>query len=811
MAQALIMDNLEVRGWKRWVMKNKTFTLEVSATGTVAALKINNDKHQMNWVVCEEYLKKANYFAKEKDKLFGNFTLIANGEKLSDQPIVPIIFKENNTAMVTYSYSILDVTFIYDLGEADHLVWTLKVRNKSPADIEISEFSVWISLAYVMYRINDLNLQTNHSTAIFPSISKDFTKLACVRRSNDAPHLGMFQLEGVTQSVGTYCCYENLFFENVSPSLDGILFHKLMLAGGYPSGFKNADWLYPKSGFVLKANEEKKWRYAFDSFDDQHDFYQVSKKFNHPIFEPEPLAIQHVPYNFSCELANGQKLKKASVEYLNEKDQLINEDITPLIMIKKAKLQASLKFTECGERKISIEMCSGQVDSIIINVMKPLETMIKERVHYISDFLYNDAKSETPYAYSPISNQGESLGKLSLVLKKNLMDKISIEEVGQVEASCVNYIRPKWFERGVFTQPNQLYGKFYRCMDFEYIGHVFYLLSLFDAKILKLNSPDTYLKWAAEVFCLRVDPQLHESERGKEESQMLGVYFLYIEDLLEELKRRGLTDEYKKISDLWEKRVQNVAAASRALKAAVTEHFYDNAGFGPAAGALANANHFEAAKKYGELLVANIGFSNDFRAQNPDRWWEALSYMIHSLWGGITAAATLLAYEKIADTRLLKAAYRATVAMLYCYDVNAKSTNTKLKQGEAASTYSVAGPHLNRPDLSRNRFGQSTFFCDGGIFSRLFSHEEEISDWDMGEELVAYLDGFGKKTFLYLENKELKVINGVLEKTDEGYIVHSYAPYCSEYHFYEAGQHFISEGHEVIPAIKFIDNKFISM
>ena len=760
----------------------------------------------MNWVVSEDYLRKANFFEKEKDKLFGNFTLVANGQKMNNQQIVPSISQENNKGIITYSYpEKLDVIFIYDLSESDHLVWTVKLKNKTLKEIEISEFGIWISLAYVMYRENDLNLQTNHSAALFPSISRNFTKLAGVRRSNEAPHLGMFQILGETQSIGTYCCYKNLFFENASPSLDGILFHKLMLAGGYPEGFENADWIYEKSEFILGSGEENVWEYAFDTFDDQADFYQTSQKFNHPYFEFEPMAIREKIYEFNCKLPNESMLKRAWMTYINSENELINEELTTLIHVNKSELNGSLKFTAYGEHKISLEMIDGRVDGIVMNVMKPIEAIIKDRVDYISNILYDATK----HAYAPISNQGESLGKLSLVLKKNLIDDLSIDEVQKVEASCVNYIRPKWFANGDFKKPNYLYDKFYRCMDFEYMGHVFYLLSLFDDDVLQFNSSNTYLTWAAEVFCLRVDPDLHEEERGKEEAQMLGVFFLYIEDLLIELKKRGLTEMHEKIEACWKKSIQNVANQSQALKAAVTEHFYDNAGFGPAAGALANTNELEAAQRYAELLVANIGFSNDFRAQNPDRWWEALSYMIHSLWGGITASASLQAYEKLGDIRLLKAAYRATIAMLYCYDVDAKATMTTLKRGEAASTYSVAGPHINRPDLSRNRFGQSTFFKDGGIFSKLFAKEEATSDWDMGEELVAYLDGFGKKTFLYLENGKLKVINGAIEKTDEGYNIHSYAPYCREYHFYEGREHFISERYGAIPSIKFINQKFV--
>ncbi|MEZ3469188.1 MAG: hypothetical protein K1W40_12445, partial [Schaedlerella sp.] len=37
----------------------------------------------------------------------------------------------------------------------------------------------------------------------------------------------------------------------------------------------------------------------------------------------------------------------------------------------------------------------------------------------------------------------------------------------------------KWFEDGDFRKLRKLYVDFYRCMDFEYIGHLFYLLSEF--------------------------------------------------------------------------------------------------------------------------------------------------------------------------------------------------------------------------------------------------------------------------------------------------------------------------------------------
>jgi hypothetical protein len=790
-------------------VENQRFILEFSPNGNVSKLILKNDPDQMNWVVDERYLESVHY--EDKDKLFGNFSLTIQDKKYSSTEIHRVMSLSKELATVSFILDEVEVLFTYDLSHsADALFWTIQLINRTHKDLCISDFRVWSSFAYIMYRINDLNMQTRHSTAVFPSLSKNFTKIACVRRSNQAPHLGLYQLNGETKSVGTYCEYENLFFENASPSLDGILFHQLVFAGGYPEGFVNSDWIYSKDGFLLKANTTKDWQFVLETFEDQEDFYQTGKKYGHPVYHFEPLAITNQPYEFAFSLPANTALKDAYVEFRDSEDVHKVRNLMSCINNTGSDYKSALIFEEPGEHKVSIELDNRKMDSLIINVMRPIQSMFTHRAQYISNVLYSGPGGEIPHSYSPISNQGESLGKLSFILKKNLLGASpNLSEVQKVEECCIHYIRPKWFVNGDFLQPAFLYGDFYRCMDFEYIGHVFYLLSRFDSSILKYNSPDTYLEWAAEVFSLRVNPDLHQTARGKEEAQMLGTFFLYINGLLEELKNRGFTDKYNEIQALWSGLAVNVAQDSETYKAAVTEHFYDNAGFGPAAGALASSGQLEAANKYGELLLANIGFSNDFRAQNPDRWWESLSYMIHSLWGGLTAAATLKVYEQTHDARYLKAAYRATVGILYCYDSDAKATDRRLNTGEAASTYSVGGPNLNRPDLSRNRFGQSTFYRDGGIFAKLFNQEEETSDWDMGEELAAYLDGFGGKTFLYEEDHQIKVVNGCIEHTDQGLLIRSYAPYPTEYHFYDADSHFISQNGELVSEILYTKGRFM--
>ncbi|WP_237047507.1 hypothetical protein [Lentilactobacillus curieae] len=594
----------------------------------------------------------------------------------------------------------------------------------------------------------------------------------------------------------------------MSPSLDGMLFNKIVFAGGYPEGNgpKN-DWIYSEAGIEVPANSTKTWEFIMADFTDRDNFYEVGNQLGHPIVTADPMIQEGTDIHVNVQLPAGLEVAKMTVT-TNTDGELITTDVTD----KFSNGVAAFTNHVAGEHKVEVVFTDGTSDMLIYNVTKSLADVLNDRVEYISNELYQGAGAEVPYSYKPLSNQGESLGKLSLVLQQNLLNvgHLNSEQVQKVELSVVNYVRPKWFIDGDFFNPRKLYGDFYRCMDFEYIGHVFYLLSKFDDSVLKLNSGKEYLSWAADVFDLRVNPDLHTDPRAKEESQMLGVFFLYINDLLADLKAGGLTDKYEIIKERWNQITAKIDKASDTYQAAITEHFYDNAGFGPASGALSMSGHKDAAKKYASLLRANIGYSNDFRAQAPDRWWEALSYMMHSLWGGITSAASQIAYDNLGDAELLKGAYRSTVAMLYLYDTEATATDRPLKKGEAASTFSIAGPNINRPDLSRNRFGQSAFAQDGGIFAKLFPEGDTgYADWDMGEEMVAYLNGFGQKTYVVGSGDDLKVINGRLEQVaDDEYIVHSYAPYPTEYIFQDGGEDYRVAGSDYEDKVLLKGGKF---
>lgn len=763
------------------MLENEQFQLAIAKDGHVSKLLFKDDPYQMNWVIEEEYLRKVGY--NDREKLFGQFDLIVDGKSFLSIDVVPTIVSRDHQIEVTYSFDNVSVISKYELNQISNgIVWTIEVVNETERTLTIQDFGVWAALSYVMFRDKNVLRNIHNSAAVFSSISTNYTKINAVRRDNRGGNLGIYQTKGRTLSVGTFCEYENLFFENVSPSLDGLLFHKLILAGGYPENFKNRDWIYPKTALFLEPKASQKWEYTLLKNENQSDFYQKGLQLKHPKVAYTPLNILGKITRITIQLPEGVALKDIVAIY--QKDQnLVSKNLFADLQEDGSHV-VTFKPDTLGEHKVVCTFTDGSEDFVVLNVMNDLATVIEERAEYICDTLYTGASGAIPFAFKPISNQGESLGKMNLVLKKNLLGRLNGEQVRKVEESAVRYVRPKWFINGDFTQPRKLYGDFYRCMDFEYIGHLFFLLSEFEEDTLQLHSADTYLGWAAEVFELRVNPDLHSDIRGKEEAQMLGVYFLYIQELLAKLKAHGLIEKYETIRKLWGEVTSRVDAESVSYKSAITEHFYDNAGFGPTAGALSEAGLHESAKKYGELLLANIGYANDFRGQNADRWWEALTYMIHSLWGGITAAATFKVFEFLQDIEYLEASYRATAGILYCYDTHS-STTLPLEKGMAASTYAVAGPHLNRPDLSRERFGQATFWKDGGIFSRLFENDSQTPDWDMGEELVAYMESFGQKTFIIKRGQEINVINGSFEEQGEDYLITSFAPFIQAYYVLE--------------------------
>ncbi|AIQ52840.1 hypothetical protein R70331_15795 [Paenibacillus sp. FSL R7-0331] len=807
-------------------MGNEKYKISLNRRGAVESLVLQDDPYGTNWVINPQYLQQAGY-EDEEDKLFGEWELKLDGKMLHSSSYTPSVSQEGSgQAVVECNTGSIKLSMVYTL-EDEQLHWAVRLSNTSAATTQIEGLHLWFSLAYVMFRDDNVLRNMHESCAVYPHLGGDFAKFAAVRRSNEGPHLGIYGVDGRTVAAGSYCRYSNRFLEQVSPSLDGFLYHRLSLVedGTSMSGSAAADWIYGDEykQLCLAPGELKEWKYTFQPFNDMEDFYLQGKVLGHPLWSYTPVLPAGGAFQASLHIPDGLAVKELRLYSApGDSEDIVLEDVTAELQLTAAGSGSFtgpdsgvfytllLKGNVPGEHKLELVLEDGRSDMLVWNVLEPVSTLLGKRAEWLCANSYAGADAaERPHAFRPLSNQGESLGKLAFLLMNNRMTEPVPRQVAVAEKAAALDMRFHWFEDGDFSRPRALYGDFYRIYDFDYIAHVFYLLSQMDDDLLELHPAQTYLQWAAEVMCMRLDPDAHPGSREKDESRLNGVFILYIEDLISALRAAGLTVWYSRLQQLWEAFGRFMNVGVRHYSGAVTEHFYDNAGFGPTCQALCRLGNTAEAARYGQLILANIGFSNDYRLQNPDRWWEALSPMIHSLWGGLVASSALVTYEHLGDPAYLEAAYRATMAVFNCYDWNVRSTPRRLAPGEAASTYSVAAPNLNMPELSRNRFGQSVFVgASDPLFAALFA-DVSGDDWDMGEELAAYLLGFGTTAYLYRDsNGRLKCVNGFITVEQEGLLITSYAAYPSRYMMLEDNLEFRAPEGTLQPSIRLKQGQF---
>ncbi|MDU7473998.1 MAG: hypothetical protein E7L01_11745 [Paenibacillus macerans] len=825
------------------ILSNAKFKLEFNGRGAVTALLMKEDPAAMNWVVDPEYLAEAGY-EDTLDKLFGEWTAVVDGQTLNSAELTPEITRESDSRMrVRFMAEKLEINLTYALEE-ECIRWIVECKNRADRSVRIEGLHIWFALAYVMFRDENVLRNMRQSCAVFAHLGGDFAKFAAIRRSDEAPHLAVYGVKGRTAAFGSFCRYENRFLEQVSPSLDGVLFHRLSLVedGGSMPESAAADWIYRERyhPVVLEAGQNMSWEYAFASCEGREDFYRQAMAYGHPRWEYTPVLVRGGMFEAELELPAGERVREIRVvsavpaaagsfrrreEAVTDRlaagvDEAVTERLAAGVEETVTErfaadgrqgevLHLALRREEAGEHKLELTLDDGRKDVLVWNVLEPVDRILEKRAEWLCRNNYDPAGTAgRPHAFLPLSNQGESLGKLAFLLMKNSLAAPVPEQVAMAEASAVLDMKHHWFEGGDFSRPRVLYGTFYRIFDLDYIAHVFYLLSRMDAALLKLHPPQTYLRWAAEVLCVRLDPDCHEGQREKNETGLNGVFIMYVLDLLADLAACGLTGELNRLQALWEAFGSRLKRNASQFAGAVTEHFYDNAGFGPTCETLLRVGLTGEGEKYARLILANIGFSNDYRGQNPDRWWEALSYMIHSLWGGLVAASARTAYEHLGDPQYLEAAYRASMAVFNCYDWNVVSTPRRLQPGEAASTYSVAAPNLNMPSLSRNRFGQSVFRgASDPLFARLFANAAG-DDWDMGEELVAYLLGFGTTAYLYRDEQgRLRCANGCLTRDGDGWIITSYAAYPRQIVMREEGLVLRAQPGEALRQARYRDGK----
>lgn len=181
-------------------MKSEFLTVEQNKRGAITKLQLNSDKSNINWVIDPDYLKSLGY--DDLDKLFGEFNITVNGQKHRSIDQVPEVSGDDTHSKIQFKVDDLSLVQQFELI-GNSFKWNFTIQNNGKDDINISNLGVWISLAYVMFRDKNVKRNANQSVAVFPQISKNYTKLAAVRRDNTAPNMGVYQTKGEVLSVVT--------------------------------------------------------------------------------------------------------------------------------------------------------------------------------------------------------------------------------------------------------------------------------------------------------------------------------------------------------------------------------------------------------------------------------------------------------------------------------------------------------------------------------------------------------------------------------------------------------------------------------
>ncbi|OMD14387.1 hypothetical protein BSO21_27745, partial [Paenibacillus odorifer] len=154
------------------ILGNENFRMELSDRGALQSLILQGDPSEMNWVVDPSYLKEAGYA--DTDKLFGEWTIELDGNIIKSTDLLPKITPEGkNRVFVDFEGAPIAIRLTYSL-EDERLRWTIEAMNRSTQSVRINGLHVWFSLAYVMYRDENVQRNMSQSCAVFPHLGGDF-------------------------------------------------------------------------------------------------------------------------------------------------------------------------------------------------------------------------------------------------------------------------------------------------------------------------------------------------------------------------------------------------------------------------------------------------------------------------------------------------------------------------------------------------------------------------------------------------------------------------------------------------------------
>src|SRR5690606_29753890 len=98
------------------------------------------------------------------------------------------------------------------------------------------------------------------------------------------------------------------------------------------------------------------------------------------------------------------------------KETDISNTFKPIDKQKSKRLRVVIPILSAGEIKLEANLNNGKSDVLVGNVLEPIHKIMEQRAAWLCSNSFNtDEQSIRPNAFLPLSNQGESLGKLSFI------------------------------------------------------------------------------------------------------------------------------------------------------------------------------------------------------------------------------------------------------------------------------------------------------------------------------------------------------------------------------------------------------------
>src|SRR5690606_5007230 len=138
-------------------------------------------------------------------------------------------------------------------------------------------------------------------------------------------------------------------------------------------------------------------------------------------------------FQAELELPNGQQVRQVRLLTSSSQGVVQEEDITSFFAADgkcPQRFQAVLQRTEPGEHKLELLLEDGRKDILVWNVLEPIDRILEKRAEWLCRNNYDaEGTMGRAHAFLPLSNQGESLGKLTFLLMKNSLTTPVQEQV----------------------------------------------------------------------------------------------------------------------------------------------------------------------------------------------------------------------------------------------------------------------------------------------------------------------------------------------------------------------------------------------